>query len=89
MQPNLKHRLDQGHPARYRDGDGGMAGRDVGASAYVPERARVPGAVAWSVEEAGDERVRATHAERPTQVLCLLSCADRRREESPSRHARG
>jgi len=66
--------------AQPRDGD--MAGRDVGASA------RVLGAVAWSVE-VEDGCVRATHAERPTRVLCLLLCTNRRREESLSRHARG
>jgi hypothetical protein len=87
--PNPKHRLDLGHPARYRDGDGDMAGRDAGVNAYAPERGCVPGGVAWPAEEAGHGRVWARHGERPMRVLCLLSCANRPREESLSRRARG
>jgi len=86
--PHRKHQLDRGHPAPYRDGDGDMVGRDEGVSAFARGHASVPGAVALLVEEAGHASVRAMH-EEPIRVLCLLTCANRQREESQIRHARG
>ena len=88
LPPHQKHRLDPGHPASYRDGDGDMVERDEEESAFARGHACVPGAVAWFVEGAGHGSVRAMH-EEPIRVLCLLTCANRRREESQIRHARG
>jgi hypothetical protein len=81
--------LDQGHPVANPDGDVDMAGLDGAGNAYAPvARERVLVAVAWLVEEAGEERVKARHAE-PTQALCLLRCANPQpEEESQTRRAR-
>jgi len=87
--PHRKHQLDPGHPAPYLwDGDEDMVGRDVEESAFARGHARVPGEVAWLVEGVGHGSVQAMHGE-PIRVLCLLMCANRRREESQIRHARG
>lgn len=86
--PHQKHQQDRAHPAPYRDGDGDMVERDEEESAFARGHACVPGAVAWLVEGAGHANVRAMH-EEPIRVLCLLMCANRQREESQIRHARG
>jgi len=87
--PILWHQLDQGHPAAYPDGDVDMAGPDEAGNGYAPAaRERVLEAVAWLVEEAEEERVKARHAV-PIRLPCLLRCANPQpEEESQSRRAR-
>ena len=89
MLPTLWLQLDQGRPVAYPDGDVDMAGPDEAGNAYAPAaRERVLEVVAWIVEEAGEERVRARHAE-PIRVPCLLQFASLQpEEESQSRRAR-
>jgi hypothetical protein len=65
----------------YLDGGVDMAGLDEAGNAYArAARGRVLEAVAWIVEEAGEGRVKAKHAE-PTQVLYPLWCANHQPEE--------
>jgi hypothetical protein len=79
--PTLWRQLDQGHPVAYRGGDVDMAGPDEAGNAYVPgARERVLEGVAWLVEEVGEGRVKARHAE-PIRVLCLLRRANPQPEE--------
>ena len=89
MLPTLWRQLDQGHPVAYLDGGVDMAGPDEAGNAYEPAaRDRVPEAVAWLGEEAGEGRVKTRHAE-PIRVPCPLRRANpQRKEESQNRRAR-
>jgi len=87
--PSLWRQLDPGHRVGYPDGGVDMVGRDEAGNAYA-QAARERGleAVAWLVEEAGVERVKARHG-MPTQVLCLFRFANHQpEEESQTRRAR-
>jgi hypothetical protein len=65
----------------YPDGDVDMAGPDEARDSYAPAaREHVPEEVAWLVEEAGEGRVKARHAEL-IRALCLLRRANPLLEE--------